>query len=367
MGTKVIDLLPAKQDNSIIHAMKNVIFDAPQAVYSELADIRAVASQANMMCCPIEYFDMDSALKPEMFGLFDSKQDVVNSILNFQKYFEEKANIYVLCPIQFYDANKHVKSKIDKDIFAPKYEQAFFAINALVPTLRNIDARLTNLETMQKQLQKMAERQIRLDDPMIFAIPRNTSIFDNAKALLGTCWGKDISNDVLQSLNLQNLGHKINELIIKSYMRLNVSAVYNQKQIELENLNKRYATNELINTSLSSIAIRDKIEKLFSDIYYCLGVAFNRDEISFNMHTHLAEAFREPDGWIRTAELLSQWVFHDSMINFRNRMTDSTFKGWVADYINLVNSIKNNSKEQLIKKKYEEEQAIHQKYSELLS
>ena len=132
----LIDLIEAKKENSVVSFMKNVVYDTPAAVYTELSNIRNVTTKANMMCCPVEYFDMDNALKGEMFDYFDDKKAVVNSILNFQKYFAEKADVYVLSPLQFYDVNKHIKSNVDKDIYCPQYEQAFFAINALIPTLR---------------------------------------------------------------------------------------------------------------------------------------------------------------------------------------------------------------------------------------
>jgi hypothetical protein len=248
---KLIDLIEAKKENSVVSFMKNVVYDTPAAVYTELSNIRQVATKANMMCCPVEYFDMDNALKGEMFDYFDDKKAVVNSILNFQKYFAEKADVYVLSPLQFYDVNKHIKSSVDKDIYCPQYEQAFFAINALIPTLRQTENRLSNLEGIQRQMQETAARSIKIEDPMLFAIPKGKTVYSDVNAIIGTCWGKDISSSVIKSLNLKGINHKLRKDIISTYKEINVSSIEIAKQEELKLI------NEMINNQ----------EQLLSDYY----------------------------------------------------------------------------------------------------
>ena len=248
---KLIDLIEAKKENSVVSFMKNVVYDTPTAVYTELSNIRNVATKANMMCCPIEYFDMDNALKGKMFDYFDDKKAVVNSILNFQKYFAEKADVYVLSPLQFYDVNKHIKSNVDKDIYCPQYEQAFFTINALIPTLRKTENRLSNLEGIQRQMQEAAARNIRIEDPMLFAIPKGKTIHGDVNAIIGTCWGKDISSSVIKSLNLKGINHKLRKDIISTYKEINVSSIEIAKQEELK------LTDEMI----------DNQKQLLSDCY----------------------------------------------------------------------------------------------------
>jgi hypothetical protein len=144
--------------------------------------------------------------------------------------------VYAMCPIQFYDVERHIKSNVDKDIFCPRYEQAFFAINALMPNLRATERRLTNLENIQKQMVEMAKRSIIIEDPMLFAIPKNSSIYDNPKAIVGVCWGKDISNNVVKNLNLRNVQHNLRKKIIKSYNHLETSQIEIKKQAEIAKL-----------------------------------------------------------------------------------------------------------------------------------
>ena len=242
---KLIDLIEAKKENSVVSFMKNVVYDTPPAVYTELSNIRQVATKANMMCCPVEYFDMDNALSNEMFDYFDDKKAVINSVLNFQKYFAEKADVYVLSPLQFYDVNKHIKSNIDKDIYCPQYDQAFFAINALIPTLRQTENRLNNLENMQRQLQEAeARRKIKIEDPMLFAIPKGKTIHSDVNAIIGTCWGKDISSSIIKSLDLKSNSHKLRKDIISTYKEINVSSVEIAKQEELKIVDEMIKHNQ---------------------------------------------------------------------------------------------------------------------------
>jgi hypothetical protein len=352
---KLIDLIEAKKENNVVSFMKNVVYDTPGAVYTELSNIRKVATKANMMCCPIEYFDMDNALKGKMFDYFDDKKAVVNSILNFQKYFAEKADVYVLSPLQFYDVNKHIKSNVDKDIYCPQYEQAFFAINALIPTLRQTENRLNNLEGIQRQMQEAAARSIRIEDPMLFAIPKSKTIHGDVNAIIGTCWGKDISSSVIKSLNLKCINHKLRKDIISTYKQINVSSIEIAKQEELK------FVDEMI----------EHDEKQIHDLYNRLYSTKNAIVNWYTGFQKFSLLDKQIYSWAMQTYNLNNPDFDlNNSFNYRGNNTYIYNKN--TDIYNFIKHFKGLNKiriniETEINELQEKKSAIYQKYNELQS
>lgn len=216
---KTIDFLDVNIHKSPVPQFGNMV--NPEQVYIDVAPIRDIATKSSMILCPIEYFDIKNALSDEMM-FCDDKKLVTKSINNFIEHFSENGKVYALCPPQFYDLEKHIKTKTEHEIFAGKYENAFFAMKMCIPALRalnermdNHEKRITNLETTAKQMKEQLEqerrRNIILEDPLLFAIPNGSSIYDNPTAIMGPCWGPDIDISIVESLKLAAF-NKVNRL-----------------------------------------------------------------------------------------------------------------------------------------------------------
>lgn len=257
---KLINLIELQQTDK--HILENDKFEPIEHVYSNLQNMRDVANKTNMLFCPLEYFDMDSAFKDEMF-ILDNKYEVKDSVTNFINYFSNSADIYAMCPLQFYDIQRHLKSRSNKEIYSPnKYEQVFLTINTLMPILRQTENRLSNLEGMQQQLINAQSRSIMLEDPLLFAIPRGTLLQDNQNAIIGTCWGKDIDVSILESMNLKIFNNQSSN---KNYSKLfkSKALIEKEKQQELER-QSAYENYIYQNINYLSNQIKEIYEKTLS-------------------------------------------------------------------------------------------------------
>jgi DNA repair exonuclease SbcCD ATPase subunit len=216
-----------------------IISDSPKL---DLAEVRRVADLLGFVVIPTDYLDRRSYTQEN----FEMQRKIEGFIEVTSKHFKP----YVLCPIQYYSIENHVKSKNDDSIYAPTSSmQAFMAISFSVPLFRTmlnemsemkekiksidkdlskVERALADLATRVEQLAAQVEmqqkaiieqraRQARLEkelaearafraiDPMLIAIPRKKTIHDDTWALVGPCWGPDMPDIISIAYDLRKI------------------------------------------------------------------------------------------------------------------------------------------------------------------
>lgn len=281
MGAKLIDFIKVDQ---LQHNLLETQFGIQQNnfVYTDLNTIRNASSKFNMPLIPLEYFDMKNALDIAMFQNNLEQQEIKDKIIKFVSYFKDlDANIYVMCPTQFYNIQNHISSNVDKEILF-NGDAHFITINAMIPFLRELKHDVTNIsnrvETLEKQ-QKFAQsltkgfgesRKIQFADPMLFAIPKGQDIYSETNAIIGACWGKDIDSTIIDKLELKNINNGVSVPTINSSMAINIESQKQEWLNHSTSLKKEisvlyHAIEELENVidwnyaNMNSFVLRDRI------------------------------------------------------------------------------------------------------------
>lgn len=201
-----------------------------------MGDLRGLADAFGFVILPWEYFtrnDKSTSAMSESIDAFVGEAE-----------FNERYIPYVICPVDYYSLERHVKASDDLPIYAGPFGQAFMGINMSIPMFRqlarrvnnleakasNTDARLDSVETELKNLarrlgeiQRAEERRQREAaiqaaaaarqaalvteqiaavrrfipyDPMLIALPSGKDIHSEAVAVVGPCWGPDFEDVV---------------------------------------------------------------------------------------------------------------------------------------------------------------------------
>ena len=213
----------------------------------ELTFLRDLADRLGFVILPFDYLNEES-YKNESY-------DIKRNINNFVDAAKDNSlSSYVLAPVQYYDVNKHVHS-IDPnlEIYAGAHSATIIAIALNIPMFRSIvdtlsdlrdrvsdiDKRLTTVTTNVKALQTQVDRlektiadiqRVQLEerartlqmeaeltalrstqamnlailDPMLIALPKGISIMDEGSAIIGPCWGPEISKVVIDIMGKIN-------------------------------------------------------------------------------------------------------------------------------------------------------------------
>ena len=211
----------------------------------ELKELRKLADILGFVLLPYRYFNV---------GTLDKESEKVRGAVNaFHKVMKEKFQIYVLCPVEFYDVKRHVDNERDTPIYAgTACQQAFIALSMALPMFRTmkqqidglsertsalegqvqnmnqeiggLQARVADLQesmniqlrsmaievaTQRKNMAKAIKRIETLEiicarDPLMVAVQPKVSIKDGTGlAVTGPCWGEDFDDIVVGLLGLK--------------------------------------------------------------------------------------------------------------------------------------------------------------------
>ena len=225
---------------------------AAKAPRIRLSEAREIADKLGFVIVPFEYLD------PRSYE--EESGELKKAIKAFDQKLSDLYDVYVLAPVHHYSIAKHVRAEGDLKIYPGKpCEQAFLAIDMAVPVFRSIFLNLDQLRTQAEEtaehvnrnaaainankremknlsrrvdtLQKQVERQ-RADaiieaakqeklrnelselraqnrfmayEPMMLAIPKESSIEDDVPAIVGPCWGPDFEEIVLTALDMRKI------------------------------------------------------------------------------------------------------------------------------------------------------------------
>lgn len=234
----------------------DVLSRAAETPKVKLSHIRDIADKLGFIVLPFQYLD-DRSYSTE-------HHNTQQAIKNFSENLSPWFNVYVLSPVEFYSVYKHVKSSSDLPIYASQTSsQAFMAIEMMIPMFRTLDNNVGNLrlqnteiakavnkaaEELKNLARRVNELQAQIDrqrlqaliqeqenkklreqleearqereffarEPLMLAIPKNTSINDDTLALVGPCWGPDFKDIVFTSVGLKKITKQREALASKS-------------------------------------------------------------------------------------------------------------------------------------------------------
>jgi DNA repair exonuclease SbcCD ATPase subunit len=245
---------------------KDIMDKISELPRTNLKNIRKIVEKLGLMIIPSEYFDFYSATKDEPY----SKRTKIYSFTDELKYYFD---IYVISPLVFWDISAMVKSeKIKNDVYASsKLKDVVAAVKIQLPLLREFQKRITDLENrmesyeenfiniqhtisdikkslkdFQEQLNRINERErerlkeikelkIYIDrktrfeenerfsfsavDPMLFAVKKGQSLYEDSWAIVGPAWGPDFDFSTLYNENILPLLNQ-REIIEKNYPKI---------------------------------------------------------------------------------------------------------------------------------------------------
>ena len=217
----------------------------------KISEYKKLADAFNMVIIPLEYTQIDK--------LFDTQTNA-KELKSGLRYFKEllrqdittKYQMYILCPIDYYNVWEQIKTEVVKEIYyAPYFEFIFSTLELMIPSQKNLYLSMkaneenmkemnasfnANIDTLNnkirsvstkvnklevefiKEKQKNKEIQLKQEeetqelkkvmlkqkkeieflymniDPGLFAVPKETNILtdDEEVSLVGLCWGADI-------------------------------------------------------------------------------------------------------------------------------------------------------------------------------
>lgn len=197
--------------------------------------IRALAEELSMIIMPVEF------THPKiMFG--EDKE--LNVMYNYYSNVVEE-DLYIMCPINYYNHYRHIASKSEKELFAPTRFQNIFEtleitrttlsfmidkidensrevammdnkINALADKVNLLENRVDIVENIQREQReqqlKAAQSNSSIEDtfryqnidPMLISIPRGKNInsYDGSSSIY-MVWGEDLPDIVVANKNLK--------------------------------------------------------------------------------------------------------------------------------------------------------------------
>jgi hypothetical protein len=199
---------------------------AAQSPRTALAEVRAIADAIGFLIMP--FVTLDTKVVEQ------ADPQTRTAVRDFDRILRTWCDIYVLAPVEFYSVEQHARADVDGDVYAPpQIEQAFMAINMVLPMFRTMLAELRavnkRLDQAEKELQNLAKRVSALEraveqqrreaaaraaarvsdltmrDPMMLAVPKGQDIRTAPWALVGPCWGPDFDEVLAAALGRQKV------------------------------------------------------------------------------------------------------------------------------------------------------------------
>lgn len=225
---------------------------AAKAPRIRLSEAREIADKLGFVIVPFDYLDSRS--------FEDESAELKKAIAAFDARLSDMYDIYVLAPVHHYSIAKHVRATSDLKIYPGKpCEQAFLAIDMAVPVFRSIFLNLDQLrnqaeetaehvnrnaaainankqemknlsrrvDTLQRQVERQraeaiieaakqeklrnelrelrAQNRFMAYEPMMLAIPKDSSVEADVPAIVGPCWGPDFEEIVLTALDMRKI------------------------------------------------------------------------------------------------------------------------------------------------------------------
>ena len=221
-----------------------------------LKDARSVADKLGFLILPFDF------VKESIY----TDDPAYPAISGFADNVPEGYDAYVLGPVDIYDVHKHLESTIDSTIYAAEsIQQAFTAINLVMPLFRVHQAQLQQHESQIRQQQgdlnrlqsefknlmarvdqlavqfelqqkrrliEQAKEQERAKDraralearvrrlervsaiePLLLAIPEETDLIEgDGECIVGPCWGPDFDDIVFQIVGLKKIAGQRSKL-----------------------------------------------------------------------------------------------------------------------------------------------------------
>jgi hypothetical protein len=186
------------------------------------------------------------------WGYFTGTGKATSAVMQSIDAFVDEAELddrfipYVLCPVTYYNLERHVAADDDLPIYPGSFGHAFMGINMSIPMFRqlarrvgtleakaqntsirldSVETELANLARRLGEIQRAEERRQREAaiareqareaaalasklaavrqfipyDPMLIAIPSDKDIHSDAIAVVGPCWGPDFDDVVAVS------------------------------------------------------------------------------------------------------------------------------------------------------------------------
>lgn len=234
---------------------------------ANMSDVRELAKKLDMVIIPVEFshpkvlFGEDRKLS-DMFNMFNNNTE---------------DDLYVMCPVNFYNHYRHLISKSEKEMFIPeRFQSAFDAlemtrgtlsfildkidensneivmINKRIDNLANRVDILENIERERREEQKRREMEFKYRnlDPMIINIPKDTNVNEyDRETKIHMLWGADLPDILLENKNLEVFKDNKYAYPEKIYDFIAKSDVFNMPQVRFksaEDLVNRFYKNKSI-------------------------------------------------------------------------------------------------------------------------
>lgn len=214
---------------------------------STLSRLRHTADTLCMVIMPYEALDKRS-LKAESYHVVREVEAFVNDAT------DAKLDLYVVAPLRLYSISQHVAMTSNADgMYSKTHEMTLTTVSLQLPLFRTLFQSLKGLETrvdalgaaqtqMQDQIQSLTQRLVQLEerveqarkeayqakilaeqtaarlavdeqaakerswlalDPLIFAVPADTSLTSESPVIVGPNWGPDFPDVLLDVCGLQ--------------------------------------------------------------------------------------------------------------------------------------------------------------------
>lgn len=234
---------------------------------ANMSDVRELAKKLDMVIIPVEFshpkvlFGEDRKLS-DMFNMFNNNTE---------------DDLYVMCPVNFYNHYRHLISKSEKEMFIPeRFQSAFDALemtretlsfildkidensNEIVMLNKRIDDLanrvdiLENIERERREEQKRREMEFKYRnlDPMIINIPKDANVNEyDGETKIHMLWGADLPDILLENKNLEVFKDNKYAYPEKIYDFIAKSDVFNMPQVRFksaEDLVNRFYKNKSI-------------------------------------------------------------------------------------------------------------------------
>lgn len=207
-----------ERSDADVNGVLNALLEMPRM---SLSNMRKVADALGFVLIPFDYLDARSYEKET-----DAKKKTIE---RFHADLGAWFDLYAIAPLGHYSLERHVASSSELGLRVPnKYEQAFMALDMVMPILREVKAlgkrvekhekvltetvsRLNKLEQRieQERIERIAaetaarNRAFTFNDPMMFALPKGSSLENDGTALIGPAWGPDLEDILLTAFGFE--------------------------------------------------------------------------------------------------------------------------------------------------------------------
>lgn len=213
---------------------------------ASIGDLKNICNKFNFIIIPYDYFT-------EVFYNNDGVEDraIKDKVFESRQLVKDGDQCYVMCPLEYYSIEKHVKSSTNKFIYSGNNVSILGGVLMQIPMLQsfnnrmdeienNVDIIKTQVNSISMQLNQIKEQQIihelelkkiqRIDtrrkilpkDPLLFSLPSNVDINDNNNndkiGKIMYSWGPDFDDAVIKALEVISIDGNRSEIenIIRS-------------------------------------------------------------------------------------------------------------------------------------------------------